>query len=104
MNTWREPRGFPLAVRRLLVHRPGVNTGGHLLVPCPALHLSANLGLSAAVGNAVVGRSMGPGAHADLPRLPRACCRAFGLTFAAMARPHRRRVRLVKTEPVPATA
>lgn len=104
MNTWREPRGFPLAGRHLLVHRPGVTTGCHLLVPWLVQHLSANLGLSAAVRNAVIGRSMDPGAHADLPRTPRACCRGFGRSSGALARPHRRRVRPARTQPVPATA
>ncbi|EFL18722.1 predicted protein [Streptomyces sp. C] len=42
-------RGFPLAVRLLLVNQLGVNTGFYLLVPYLATHLSDDLGLSAAV-------------------------------------------------------
>ncbi|MGW0737198.1 MFS transporter [Streptomyces sp. NPDC002851] len=55
MNTWREMRGFPLAIRLLLVNQLGVNTGFYLLVPYLALHLSDDLGLSAAVVGIVLG-------------------------------------------------
>ncbi|QNS09106.1 MFS transporter [Streptomyces xanthii] len=55
MNTWRALRGFPLAIRLLLVNQLGVNTGFYLLVPYLALHLSDDLGLSAAVVGIVLG-------------------------------------------------
>lgn len=55
MNTWREIRGFPLAIRLLLVNQLGVNTGFYLLVPYLALHLSEDLGMSAAVVGIVLG-------------------------------------------------
>lgn len=55
MNTWREIRGFPPATRLLLVNQLGVNTGFYLLVPYLALHLSEDLGMSAAVVGIVLG-------------------------------------------------
>ncbi|MFF8713298.1 MFS transporter [Streptomyces sp. NPDC015184] len=55
MRTWHEIRGFPLAVRLLLVNQLGVNTGFYLLVPHLALHLSEDLGMSAAVVGTVLG-------------------------------------------------
>ncbi|MDI3406504.1 MFS transporter [Streptomyces cavernicola] len=55
MNALREMRGFPLAIRLLLVNQLGVNTGFYLLVPYLALHLSDDLGLSAAVVGIVLG-------------------------------------------------
>ncbi|MGW7360845.1 MFS transporter [Streptomyces sp. NPDC054802] len=55
MNTWREIHGFPLAIRLLLVNQLGVNTGFYLLVPYLALHLSEDLGMSAAVVGIVLG-------------------------------------------------
>ncbi|MFB7462964.1 MFS transporter [Streptomyces sp. NPDC056224] len=48
-------RGFPLAVRLLLVNQFGVNTGFYLLIPYLATHLSDDLGLSAAVVGIVLG-------------------------------------------------
>ncbi|MDI3385065.1 MFS transporter [Streptomyces sp. B-S-A8] len=51
----REARSFPLAIRLLLVNQLGVNTGFYLLVPYLALHLSDDLGLSAAVVGMVLG-------------------------------------------------
>ncbi|WP_323179964.1 MFS transporter [Streptomyces sp. NBC_00555] len=48
-------RGFPLAVRLLLVNQLGVNTGFYLLIPYLATHLSDDLGLSAAVVGVVLG-------------------------------------------------
>ena len=50
MKTWHEIRGFPLAIRLLLINQLGVNTGFYLLVPYLAVHLSEDLGMSAAVG------------------------------------------------------
>ncbi|MGW0335973.1 MFS transporter [Streptomyces sp. NPDC003011] len=55
MKTWREMRGFPLAVRLLLVNQLGVNTGFYLLIPYLATHLTDNLGMSAAVVGVVLG-------------------------------------------------
>ncbi|MFH8803334.1 MFS transporter [Streptomyces sp. NPDC017936] len=55
MRTWREVRGFPFAVRLLLVNQFGVNTGFYLLVPYLATHLGENLGMSAAVVGIVLG-------------------------------------------------
>ncbi|MDQ8702633.1 MFS transporter [Streptomyces sp. LHD-70] len=55
MNTLREMRAFPLAIRLLLVNQLGVNTGFYLLVPYLALHLGDDLGLSAAVVGIVLG-------------------------------------------------
>ncbi|MET9502914.1 MFS transporter [Streptomyces sp. NPDC006622] len=55
METWREIRGFPVAVRLLLVNQLGVNTGFYLLIPYLALHLGENLGMSAAVVGIVLG-------------------------------------------------
>ncbi|MFE2015138.1 MFS transporter [Streptomyces sp. NPDC059491] len=55
MKTWHEIRGFPLAVRLLLVNQLGVNTGFYLLVPYLALHLGEDLGMSAAVVGVVLG-------------------------------------------------
>ncbi|MFE5814714.1 MFS transporter [Streptomyces sp. NPDC056479] len=55
MRTWHEIRGFPLAVRLLLVNQLGVNTGFYLLIPYLATHLGENLGLSAAVVGIVLG-------------------------------------------------
>ncbi|WLW51485.1 MFS transporter [Streptomyces sp. YU58] len=48
-------RGFPLAVRLLLVNQLGVNTGFYLLIPYLATHLTDNLGMSAAVVGIVLG-------------------------------------------------
>ncbi|WP_443056156.1 MFS transporter [Streptomyces sp. NBC_00239] len=48
-------RGFPLAVRLLLVNQLGVNTGFYLLIPYLATHLTDDLGLSAAVVGIVLG-------------------------------------------------
>ncbi|MFI8849953.1 MFS transporter [Streptomyces sp. NPDC053499] len=55
MKTWREMRGFPLAVQLLLVNQLGVNTGFYLLIPYLATHLGENLGMSAAVVGVVLG-------------------------------------------------
>ncbi|MET9921348.1 MFS transporter [Streptomyces sp. NPDC059605] len=55
MRTWHEIRGFPPAVRLLLVNQLGVNTGFYLLVPYLALHLGEDLGMSAAVVGTVLG-------------------------------------------------
>ncbi|MFK3733896.1 MFS transporter [Streptomyces sp. NPDC088090] len=55
MRTWHEIRGFPMAVRLLLVNQLGVNTGFYLLVPYLALHLTEDLGVSAAVVGIVLG-------------------------------------------------
>jgi MFS family permease len=55
MKTWREMRGFPLAVRLLLVNQLGVNTGFYLLIPYLATHLTDNLGMSTAVVGVVLG-------------------------------------------------
>ncbi|WP_329331822.1 MFS transporter [Streptomyces sp. NBC_00663] len=55
MRTWREIRGFPLAVQLLLVNQLGVNTGFYLLIPYLATHLTDHLGMSAAVVGIVLG-------------------------------------------------
>ncbi|WP_017236404.1 MFS transporter [Streptomyces sp. SS] len=55
MRTWHEIRGFPIAVRLLLLNQLGVNTGFYLLVPYLALHLTGDLGMSAAVVGIVLG-------------------------------------------------
>ncbi|GGX65724.1 MFS transporter [Streptomyces hiroshimensis] len=55
MKTWHEIRGFPLAIRLLLVNQLGVNTGFYLLVPYLATHLGRDLGMSAAVIGIVLG-------------------------------------------------
>lgn len=55
MRTWREMRGFPVAVQLLLVNQLGVNTGFYLLIPYLATHLGENLGMSAAVVGIVLG-------------------------------------------------
>ncbi|MEU1484055.1 MFS transporter [Streptomyces sp. NPDC005752] len=55
MKTWHEIRGFPLAVRLLLVNQLGVNTGFYLLIPYLATHLGDDLGMSAAVVGIVLG-------------------------------------------------
>ncbi|MFE5867270.1 MFS transporter [Streptomyces roseifaciens] len=55
MKTWHEIRGFPLAIRLLLVNQLGVNTGFYLLVPYLATHLGQDLGMSAAVIGIVLG-------------------------------------------------
>ncbi|MDT3396767.1 MFS transporter [Streptomyces sp. B1866] len=48
-------RGFPLAIRLLLVNQLGVNTGFYLLIPYLAVHLTDDLGMSAAVVGVVLG-------------------------------------------------
>ncbi|MGW7314199.1 MFS transporter [Streptomyces sp. NPDC054865] len=55
MNTLAAVRGFPLAVRLLLLNQLGVTTGFYLLIPYLATHLSDDLGLSAAVIGIVLG-------------------------------------------------
>ncbi|MFD1829312.1 MFS transporter [Streptomyces desertarenae] len=55
MKTLRAVRGFPPAVRLLLVNQFGVNTGFYLLIPYLALHLDENLGMSAAAIGIVLG-------------------------------------------------
>jgi hypothetical protein len=55
MSLVRSIRSFPLSVRLLLVNQCGVNTGFYLLVPYLAMHLSGDLGLSAAVVGVVLG-------------------------------------------------
>lgn len=55
MKTWREIGAFPPAVRLLLVNQFGVNTGFYLLIPYLAVHLSDDLGMSAAVVGTVLG-------------------------------------------------
>ncbi|WP_431046567.1 MFS transporter [Streptomyces sp. P1-3] len=55
MKTWREMRGFPLAIRLLLINQLGVNTGFYLLIPYLATHLGEDLGMSAAVVGIVLG-------------------------------------------------
>ncbi|MBZ4017895.1 MFS transporter [Streptomyces purpurogeneiscleroticus] len=54
-RTWHEMRGFPLAIRLLLVNQLGVNTGFYLLIPYLAVHLGEDLGMSAAVVGIVLG-------------------------------------------------
>ncbi|WP_405940136.1 MFS transporter [Streptomyces sp. NBC_00726] len=55
MTTWREIRSFSPAVRLLLVNQLGVNTGFYLLIPYLAVHLSRDLGMSAAAVGTVLG-------------------------------------------------
>ncbi|MFJ8017338.1 MFS transporter [Streptomyces sp. NPDC096339] len=55
MRTIAAVRGFPPAVRLLLVNQLGVNIGFYLLVPYLATHLTDDLGLSAAVVGLVLG-------------------------------------------------
>lgn len=55
MRTWHEIRGYPLAIRLLLVNQLGVNTGFYLLVPYLATHLGDDLGMSAATVGIVLG-------------------------------------------------
>ncbi|MFI2780611.1 MFS transporter [Streptomyces sp. ALB3] len=55
MRTWHEIRGFPIAIRLLLVNQLGVNTGFYLLIPYLATHLGDDLGMSAAVVGIVLG-------------------------------------------------
>ncbi|MEV0368319.1 MFS transporter [Streptomyces sp. NPDC050636] len=55
MQTWREMREFPLAIRLLLVNQLGVNTGFYLLIPYLATHMGDDLGMSAALVGIVLG-------------------------------------------------
>ncbi|MEU3725784.1 MFS transporter [Streptomyces sp. NPDC031705] len=55
MSTLAAVRGFPPAVRLLLVNQLGVNTGFYLLIPYLATHLTDDLGLSAALVGLVLG-------------------------------------------------
>ncbi|MEU2391326.1 MFS transporter [Streptomyces sp. NPDC007369] len=55
MRTIAAVRGFPPAVRLLLVNQLGVNIGFYLLIPYLATHLTDDLGLSAAVVGLVLG-------------------------------------------------
>ncbi|WP_330241974.1 MFS transporter [Streptomyces sp. NBC_00525] len=55
MTIRREIRGFSPAVRLLLVNQFGVNTGFYLLIPYLAVHLSRDLGMSAAAVGTVLG-------------------------------------------------
>ncbi|MFI8519213.1 MFS transporter [Streptomyces sp. NPDC085481] len=55
MRTLAAVRGFPPAVRLLLVNQLGVNIGFYLLIPYLATHLTDDLGLSAAVVGLVLG-------------------------------------------------
>ncbi|MFG3138779.1 MFS transporter [Streptomyces sp. NPDC048211] len=55
MSIWREIAALPPAVRLLLVNQLGVNTGFYLLIPYLAVHLSEDLGMSAAVVGTVLG-------------------------------------------------
>ncbi|WP_030856356.1 MFS transporter [Streptomyces griseus] len=55
MRTLAAVRGLPAAARLLLVNQLGVNTGFYLLVPHLAVHLTGDLGLSAAVTGLVLG-------------------------------------------------
>ncbi|THA77558.1 MFS transporter [Streptomyces sp. A0642] len=55
MSTWREIAALPPAVRLLLVNQLGVNTGFYLLIPYLAVHLSDDLGMSAAAVGTVLG-------------------------------------------------
>ncbi|MEU1348271.1 MFS transporter [Streptomyces sp. NPDC005776] len=55
MSTWREIGALPPAVRLLLVNQLGVNTGFYLLIPYLAVHLSDDLGMSAAAVGTVLG-------------------------------------------------
>lgn len=55
-RTWTAGvRGQPPAVRVLLVNQFGVNTGFYLLVPYLAVHMTGDLGLSAALTGVVLG-------------------------------------------------
>lgn len=51
----REIRQLPLALRLLLVNQLGVNIGFYLLIPYLAVHLTDNLGMSAALVGLVLG-------------------------------------------------
>lgn len=55
MRTIAAVRGFPPAVRLLLVNQLGVNIGFYLLIPYLATHLADDLGLSAVVVGLVLG-------------------------------------------------
>ncbi|QES47770.1 MFS transporter [Streptomyces venezuelae] len=55
MRTIAAVRGFPPAVRLLLVNQLGVNIGFYLLIPYLATHLTDDLGMSAAVVGLVLG-------------------------------------------------
>ncbi|MEU1472258.1 MFS transporter [Streptomyces sp. NPDC005761] len=55
MSTLRTISALPPAVRLLLVNQFGVNTGFYLLIPYLAVHLSDDLGMSAAVVGTVLG-------------------------------------------------
>ncbi|MBT2468839.1 MFS transporter [Streptomyces sp. ISL-66] len=55
MRTLAAVRSFPLPVRLLLVNQLGVNTGFYLLIPYLAIHLTDDLGMSAAVVGVVLG-------------------------------------------------
>ncbi|MDB1086403.1 MFS transporter [Streptomyces sp. ACA25] len=55
MKIIRAVRGFPLAVQLLLVNQFGVNIGFYLLIPYLALHMSDDLGMSAALIGIVLG-------------------------------------------------
>ncbi|WP_327393550.1 MFS transporter [Streptomyces sp. NBC_01186] len=55
MHTLRAVRGFPVAVRVLLINQLGVDVGFYLLIPFLATYLSHDLGLSATVVGVVLG-------------------------------------------------
>ncbi|MDQ1034297.1 MFS family permease [Streptomyces sp. V3I8] len=55
MRTLYEIRGFPPAIRLLLLNQFGVNAGFYLLIPYLAVHLGEDLGMSAAVVGIVLG-------------------------------------------------
>ncbi|MFD7863661.1 MFS transporter [Streptomyces sp. NPDC059783] len=55
MRTLAAVRGFPPAVRLLLINQLGVNTGFYLLIPYLATHLTDDLGMSATVVGLVLG-------------------------------------------------
>ncbi|MET9730347.1 MFS transporter [Streptomyces sp. NPDC006458] len=55
MRTLAAVRGFPPALRLLLVNQFGVNTGFYLLIPYLATHLTDDVGLSAAMVGLVLG-------------------------------------------------
>ncbi|MEV0324657.1 MFS transporter [Streptomyces sp. NPDC050658] len=55
MRIYHEIRESSLAVQLLLVNQLGVNTGFYLLIPYLALHLTDDLGMSAAVVGIVLG-------------------------------------------------
>ncbi|UQX03412.1 MFS transporter [Streptomyces sp. RerS4] len=55
MRTLAAVRGFPPAVRLLLINQLGVNTGFYLLIPYLATHLTDDLGMSAALVGLVLG-------------------------------------------------